>query len=170
MNFLRRHAHDLIIYLVCGAILPAAICGCTPSEPNELDELGTVSMSIGGESFRLWIADSATETARGLMFVTSDQMKPLSDGTERGMIFVFNADRPLSFWMRNTIIPLDIAYVNSDGRVVNTYTMAPLDDDLGKYPSVEAARYAIEVNAGVWERIGLQKGDNLDIPESLLNP
>jgi uncharacterized membrane protein (UPF0127 family) len=142
---------------------------CSPTEPNELDQLGFVDMTIQGKDFRLWIADSTSETSKGLMFVTAEEMAPLANGTERGMIFVFGAEQRLSFWMRNTIIPLDIAYLNNEGEVVNTHTMAPLDDDLNKYPSGAPARFAIEVNAGLWEEIGLNTGDIVDIPDSILN-
>ncbi len=70
--------------------------------------------------------------------------------------------------MKNVIIPLDIAYVGSDGIIVSTYTMAPLDDRQGRYPSGRPVRYAIEVNANVFARLGVGPGDHLDIPSSLL--
>jgi uncharacterized membrane protein (UPF0127 family) len=102
------------------------------------------------------------------MQVTSDQMAPLPDGTERGMLFIFDHEQYLSFWMKDTIIPLDIAYLDTSGIVVATHTMAPLDDRWGQYPSGSPARYAIEVNAGVWEDLGLRAGDHIDIPGSVL--
>ena len=141
---------------------------CAPSEPNELDKLGTSRLTVKGQAFELWIADEDEERTRGLMFVTADQMASLSDGTRRGMIFVFDHEQNLSFWMRNTIIPLDIAYLDSTGRVVATYTMAPLDDRLGQYQSRDPARIAIEVNAGVWKELGLIAGDRIEIPASVL--
>ena len=143
---------------------------CTPNEPNELDKLGTVRMSIKGQAFELWIADEFQEQQRGLMFIASEQMAPLPDGTKRGMIFIFDHERELSFWMKNTIIPLDIAYVQTDGTVVATYTMAPLDDRPGQYRSRLPARFAIEVNANVLTDLGVDKNDVLEIPVSLLQP
>ncbi len=143
--------------------------GCAPTEPNELDQLGTVDVPMGGQAFRLWIADDAIEQQRGLMFVTSDQMIALPDGTQRGMIFAFDAEQPLSFWMKNTIIPLDIAYVATDGTIVSTYTMPPLDDRPGQYQSDAPARFAIEVNAGLFEAFGIKPGDVIEIPASVLN-
>ena len=82
------------------------------------------------------------------MFITAEQMAPLPDGTRRGMIFVFDASVRNGFWMKNTIIPLDIAYVGVDGTIISTYTMAPLDDRTGQYPPASAYRFAIEFNAG----------------------
>ena len=140
----------------------AAITSCTPTEPNELDKLGTVDMTIGDQAFTLWVADSFDEQQRGLMEVTAEQMAPLPDGTQRGMIFVFDTSQRNSFWMRNTIIPLDIAYITSEGEVVSIYTMTPLDERPNQYLPAGAYRYAIEVNATVFD--GLSEGDILDIP------
>lgn len=141
--------------------------GCTPTQPNELDKLGTVDMTIGGKKFRLWIADEYEEQQRGLMFITADKMTPLPDGTERGMIFVFKYDGYQSFWMKNTVTPLDIAYVRSSGKVVDVLTMKPLD--MNQYPSSGPARFAIEVNAGVFTSLPLKPDDQIEIPDSLKN-
>lgn len=137
---------------------------CTPSEPNVLDELGTVDVTIKGRLFRLWIADDSGEQQRGLMYVTSDQMAPLPDGTERGMLFKFDREREMSFWMKNTIIPLDIVYLDADGVALSIYTMAPLDTSANRYPSLAPAQFAIEVNADVFSDLGLQPGDRIEIP------
>ena len=143
------------------------LSSCTPAEPNELDKLGTVDLSIKDHPFRLWIADDASEQERGLMFITSEQMAPLADGTDRGMVFVFSREKQLSFWMRNTIIPLDIAYLDEDGLVVAIHTMAPLDERIGQYSSGRPAKYAIEVNANRFGQIGLVSGDTVEIPDSI---
>lgn len=144
------------------------VASCTPTEPNELDKLGTVKVTIKSQAFELWIADNSTERARGLMEVTAAQMAPLPDGTKRGMLFVFQYEQHLSFWMKNTIIPLDIAYLDSDGKVVTTYTMAPLDDRTGQYLSRSPARFAIEVNANVLAELGVGVGDKIEIPTAVL--
>jgi len=158
----------LMLLLTFAAMLQGV--SCSPSQSaDDLDAWGTVDMEIAGQQFRLWIADSGPEQEQGLMNVTAARMNPLDDGTERGMIFVFDHERQLSFWMKNTIIPLDIAYVDSEGLIVKTYTMAPLDTRIGQYTSGSPARYAIEVNAGVFARLEVKEGDNLTIPSSILN-
>lgn len=146
------------------------VLGCSPTEPNDLTKMSTVRMTINGQAFELWIADDHESRARGLMFITADQMAPLADGTMRGMMFVFPAAMDLHFWMKNTIIPLDIAYADTGGRVTAIHTMAPLDEDSSKYGSGSPARYAIEVNANVFTGLGLKPGDMIAIPNSLLNP
>jgi uncharacterized membrane protein (UPF0127 family) len=150
------------------AVFSAWASGCTPTTPNELDKLGTLSLTIKGQAFQLWIADEYDEQTRGLMFVTAGQLSSLPDGTRRGMLFAFDREQRLNFWMKNTIIPLDIAYATTDGRVTAIHSMAPLDDRYGQYPSGEPARFAIEVNAGVWREIGLVSGDRIEIPGSVL--
>ena len=129
----------------------------------------TTTLSIKNRSFELWISDDANERERGLMNVTAEQMAPLSDGTERGMLFAFDHELWLSFWMKDTFIPLDIAYLTTEGVVISTYTMAPTRHASGR-PTArgDPARYAIEVNGGVWDEIGLVPGDRIDIPSSLL--
>ncbi len=141
---------------------------CAGRRIEDLDKLGVVRITIKSKAFELWIADDFNEQQQGLMHVTADRMAPLSDGTERGMIFVFDYEHELSFWMKDTIIPLDIAYLDSKGRVVGLHTMAPLDVRPGQYPSGEPAKFAIEVNAGVFGNIGLRVGDTIDVPASLL--
>lgn len=151
------------------SVLAAAYAAsCAPTTPNDLDKLGTVSVTIKGQDFELWIADEHAERTRGLMRITAQQMAPLEDGTKRGMLFVFDFEQQLSFWMKNTIIPLDIAYLDSKGTVTATYTMPPLDDRLGQYLSGSPARFAIEVNADVFVDLGVEAGDTIELPATVL--
>ena len=138
---------------------------CAPNEPNELDKLGSVTVRIKDLGVQAWIADDDGERAKGLMFVTAQEMAPPADGTERGMLFVFQRDQQSGFWMRNTIIDLDIAFIRADRTIVQTFTMAALDES--SYTPRSAYRYALEVNAGVFARFGVGQGDRVDIPDSL---
>jgi len=159
----------MVVGILLSSLAMAAYgASCTPRRVEELDKLGTARVAIKGQAFELWVADDFSKQAQGLMFVTAERMAPLPDGTERGMIFIFDHEQTLNFWMKNTIIPLDIAYLDADGLVVATYTMAPLDERSGQYPSGSPAKYAIEVNAGVWGRIGLHPGDAIEIPSTVL--
>ena len=132
------------------------------SERNDLSALETVSISIAGKAtYTAYVADQDKTRQFGLMNVSEAELP-----TDRGMIFVFHSDQLLSFWMRNTLIPLDIAYIRSDGLIVKTYTMEPLNE--AGYPSIEAARFALEVRAGQFAARGIQVGDRVTIPGSLL--
>ena len=139
--------------------------GCSPDEPNKLDNMHKVRIGINEAGFEAWVADNDEERERGLMFIGPEEMADLPGGVHRGMIFVFDHDQYLNFWMKNTIIPLDIAYIDVDGVIVSINTMAPLDTRSGQYPSGGLARYALEVNANLLGELGIKKGDQVDLPD-----
>ncbi|MBX3396942.1 MAG: DUF192 domain-containing protein [Phycisphaerae bacterium] len=135
------------------------------SVKNDLSKLETVSLEIVGRTtYTAYVAREDVENGRivqlGLMNTTEAELPE-----DRGMIFVFNYDDLRSFWMRNTIIPLDIAYIRSDGTIVKTYTMQALNE-IG-YPSIEPARYALEVRAGQFAKWGITVGDRVTLPASI---
>lgn len=102
------------------------------------------------------IADDDNERQRGLMGRTE-----LAENA--GMLFIFEAEQPRSFWMKDTLLPLSIAYIAADGHIVDIQDMQPLDET--SYPSTEPARYALEVNQGFFTERGIQVGDRLDLPD-----
>ena len=121
---------------------------------------GTVRIGAsGGESVEVEveIADDTPEQTRGLMERTAL-------GEDRGMLFVYPDEEVRSFWMKNTLIPLSIAFIASDGSIVDLQDMKPLDDDPPHYVSAEPARYALEVNKGYFEEHGIKVGDRADLP------
>ena len=101
---------------------------------------------IGSCEFRLEVADDATEWGRGLM---ERESMPI----DQGMLFVFNFQQELNFWMKNTLIPLDIVYRNDELQVVDVQTIIPeheiAPDPLPFYTSASPAKFALEINAGV---------------------
>jgi len=101
------------------------------------------------------IARTEQERAQGLMY-----RKKLPDG--EGMIFIFERDEQLSFWMKNTVIPLSIAFIASDGRITEIKDMRPLD--LSAVKSSRSVRYALETPQGWFTRAGVKVGDVLEIP------
>lgn len=123
-------------------------------------ELSTVTIETSGSEkvrIRVEIADDLIEQSRGLMNRTAL-------GEERGMLFVYDDERERSFWMKNTLIPLSIAYIDSEGRIVDIQDMKPLDDDPPHYVSAEPARYALEVNEGFFDQRGVEVGDSAKLP------
>ncbi len=75
----------------------------------------------------------------------------------QGMLFVFELPQILSFWMRNTFIPLDIAFISETGEIVDIQRMEPLDESVN-YVSAKQALYALEVNAGWFEKNKISVG------------
>lgn len=142
--------------------------GCNEDSASHLDKLPTVDISLNGHPTKLWLVDNTSDQNRGLMNVSRDQMAPLPNGVDRGMLFVFNRSVRDAFWMKNTIIPLDIAYIALDGTIVTIYTMAPLDTRSGVYAPTAPYRYAIELNAHRFADMGVKAGDRVEIPPSLL--
>jgi uncharacterized membrane protein (UPF0127 family) len=141
------------------------VSGPTTAEPEVTTAgpsgLRTVVIDASGGKkveVRVEIADNLFEQARGLMY-----RKAL--GEDRGMLFVYTEERELSFWMKNTRIPLSIAYIDSEGRIVDILDMKPLDDEPPHYVSSEPVQYALEVNQGFFEKRGVKVGDHVELPE-----
>jgi len=78
---------------------------------------------------------------------------------------VFGYEQVLSFWMKNTLIPLSIAYMDSEGRIVDIQDMEPRYDEPPHYVSAEPAQYALEVNKGFLDEHGVKVGDRAELPE-----
>lgn len=85
--------------------------------------------------------------------------KKIPDGT--GMIFVFEYDQILSFWMKNTPTPLSIAYIDSSGKIRSIFDMKPYS--LESVKSTTSARYALEVPQGWFTANGIKNGDKIDL-------
>src|SRR5919202_3654913 len=101
------------------------------------------------------IADTPAEQETGLMGRSA--LAP-----NAGMLFVFGQDQPLSFWMKDTLIPLSIAFMDSQGRIVDIQDMQPLDQT--PHDSAAPAKYALEVNQGFFAAQGIQVGDQAVLP------
>jgi uncharacterized protein len=126
------------------------LCGCAARA--DLAELTLRGPEGDQADVRVEIADDPDERARGLMF-----RDHLAD--DEGMLFIFEREMPVSFWMKNTLIPLDIAFFDTDGRFVSAQTMTPCEaDPCASYASGGPAAYALEMSAGFLERAGVGSG------------
>jgi uncharacterized protein len=122
---------------------------------SEVEPL-TINASSGEEvELEVEIAENDSDRSQGLMYRESL-------GEECGMLFVFEEEQQLSFWMRNTLVPLSIAYIDSEGEIVSIHDMEPLDET--SVPSEGPAMYALEVNQGFFEEEGVEVGDMVEIP------
>jgi len=141
-------------------LLCVLLVSCSPSNSADIPAsraqaaLRTAEIRAGTATVVAELARSAKEQETGLMF-----RKELEDG--RGMLFVYDADRKMAFWMKNTVIPLSIAYLGSDGTIKEIHDMKPLS--LEPVESGHYARYALEVPLGWFTRAGLKPGDKFDL-------
>lgn len=109
---------------------------------------------------RFWVETALTpeESALGLMY--RRHLEP-----DAGMIFVFPDQRYLRFWMKNTYIPLSIAFIDQRGYIVDLRDMQPLDETV--IESSRPAQYAVEVNQGAYAKAGVKVGDRMNLEEFL---
>jgi len=133
-------------------ILNAAACASQKLETAVLSVTRADSSSV---EISVEIARTEEEKALGLM-----HRKKLPDG--KGMIFMYDRDQQMSFWMKNTVIPLSIAFIAADGRITEIKDMQPLD--LNAVKSTRLVRYALETPQGWFDRAGIQTGDVISIP------
>ena len=127
---------------------------------SSLEKFETRELAIESEGGRVVItaeiAHTPAQREQGLM-----HRKELKDGN--GMLFIFERDEVLAFWMKNTLIPLSIAYIAYDGRILEIYDMQP--GNLIPIISSRSARYALEVPQGWFNRAGIGIGDKLDLKD-----
>jgi uncharacterized membrane protein (UPF0127 family) len=104
---------------------------------------------------RLEVAADPAARARGLMGRTE-----VPEGT--GMVFLYPRDVAEAYWMKNTLVPLSIAFIAADGRVVSVAAMTPCTaDPCPSYPPAGPYRYAVELPAGAFEAAGVAAGDKV---------
>jgi uncharacterized membrane protein (UPF0127 family) len=143
----KRVAHRPLLFLL--SLILFAACKGQTLETRDI----TIERSAGEPVvIKAEIARTQAEQQRGLMF-----RKSLDDG--RGMLFVFDREQILSFWMQNTLIPLSIAYIRSDGSILEIKDMIPLDESTVR--SSRSVRYALEAPQGWFDRVGVKPGDRL---------
>ncbi len=113
----------------------------------------------GEARFTVEVVDNAASRAKGLMGRAS---MPYGSG----MLFIYHRTDDLAFWMKNTLIPLDIIFFDESGTVVNIHHSArPLD--LTPLPSEGPSRYVLEINGGLAKALGLAKGSEIRHPAVL---
>ena len=158
----RRITFAALMGFVMAALLP----GC-PSEPAPAGDKTTV-VTIDGRDFELELALDAASRLQGL----SDRESIAPDG---GMLFVFPDSDERTFVMRKCLVPIDILFLDTNGRVVATHAMEvePYDTSewsLKRYSSRWPAQFAIEIQGGMLEQLEVASGDQIALPlESLKN-
>lgn len=112
---------------------------------------------INGKKIMIEIADSPEERQQGLMFRTS-----LSE--DQGMLFIFDQPSPAAFWMKKTLIPLDIVFIDENKQIADIQTAQPCTTDpCPIYKPSQPVLYVLEVNAGFAEKNRIKVGDKVEI-------
>lgn len=114
--------------------------------------LPTVDIQAGMHIIKAELASTPEQQATGMMFRTEM-------GTNEGMLFVSEVPAPRCFWMRNTLIPLSIAFIADDGTIVNIAEMEPRSER--SHCSAQPVRFALEMNRGWFAKRGLKPGSRL---------
>lgn len=141
----------LVLCMIVGGLLSA----CTRD--------GLSRVTLKGQIYKVEVAADDASRQRGLMF--RDSMP-----ADHGMLFIFPQSGYQSFWMKNTHIPLDILYFDSNRGFVNGAFYTPpcgTANPCPNYPSTGMARYVLELNAGVGAALDLVPGDKIELPEPL---
>jgi uncharacterized membrane protein (UPF0127 family) len=142
----------VVMLFSCSGRKPA---GAQPVDGKPQAGLPVIALRSGDVELTVELARSDQEKNIGLMY-----RRELADG--KGMLFVYTADQMLSYWMKNTYIPLSIAYLSAEGEIREIYDMVPLS--LAPVSSTRSVRYALEVPQGWFERAGLKPGDRFEFP------
>ena len=151
--------HVLIrLWLALGLLLVAALPAQAQSrlESFERDRLVIETASGARHSFEVEMALTPGQQAQGLMF-----RRDLAENA--GMLFVYGRDGPISMWMKNTLIPLDMLFLARDGRIVRVAARTvPLS--LETISAGEAVAGVLELNGGTADRLGIGPGDRVVHP------
>ena len=146
----------IVLFLL---MLVLALGGCDGPPP---DSPGEASVRIGGEvAYAVDVADEAEERQQGL----SGRETMAQDA---GMLFVFEEEEPLTFWMKDMRFPLDIIWIDGQCRLIDVAADVPTpppnaeNADIPRVQSPLPAQYVLELNAGEWERAGLLPGDRME--------
>lgn len=127
--------------------MPAPAQGPAPAKP-----LPVVTLKVAGHALKAEVVATPEQRARGLMF--REKL-----GRNDGMLFIFDEPAYHSMWMMNTLIPLSVAFVDGEGRILNIEDMQPrtLDSHVAQGP----ARYAVETNIGWFAERKIKAGDKI---------
>lgn len=117
-----------------------------------------IDLKIKNKKIKVEVVRTDQEKAKGLMFRENLEK-------DEGMIFVYGREEYLSFWMKNTRIPLSIAFLDKTGKIVDIQDMTPFS--LQSHVSAFPAQYALEVNQGWFKQNGISVGQEIKLPSQI---
>ncbi|WP_386079801.1 DUF192 domain-containing protein [Vreelandella sp. F11] len=168
MDPTRRKLLKASLLLPLTALLPMSLLSSFTWGQATTKSMQTLSLAIhsdgGPHRLEVEVAETASQRQRGLM-----GRENLPEAS--GMLFRFESEQSANnaFWMYRTLIPLDIAFIDSEGRIVAINTMQPCESsspsDCPSYPAGAAYHSALEVNGGYFAERGINVGDCVSIPD-----
>lgn len=147
----------LSIFLLGFIGLVSIACSPQKTENSNLPANTYFTIQVGSVDLQLQLALNENERSQGLMF-----RKELEDA--HGMLFVFENSTTRSFWMRNTPLPLDLAYFDSNGVLLEIYPLYPYNEQVVASHS-EKIQFALEVEQGQLKVLGIKAGDQLNLSQ-----
>lgn len=150
-----QRLHQLMLRVRSTALILTLASVAVPwgwAQSGPQPKLPTVKLSAGMHNIVAEIARTSAQQQAGMMFRTEM-------GTHEGMLFVFDEPGSRCFWMRNTLIPLAIAFIADDGTIVNIAEMAARSDQ--SHCSQKPVRFALEMNQGWFSKRGVKDGFKL---------
>jgi uncharacterized membrane protein (UPF0127 family) len=159
-------AWQYVFVFILSIALTLPLIACNPGQsahtPPEFDRHAMVTIIDGDDgerakthSFTVEVAESSDQLSYGLM----NRTKLAAD---KGMLFIFDPAQPVGFWMKNTLIPLDMVFISPDSRVIKVHHMAKPEDET-LIPSEGPVAYVLEIKGGQAKKRGIKAGDQLRV-------
>ena len=136
--------------VISGLLLILLLVSCSGESRNE-----EIALKIGKHTLTVEVVDTPEKRERGLMFRESLD-------ADKGMLFIFEKEQRVAFWMKNTEIPLSLAYISKSGHIREIHDLEPLS--LHAVQSTYSVLYALEVNRGYFSEKGIKVGDQIVLP------
>lgn len=135
------------------ATLLFTITGCPQAAPRQMPE---AQIKVDQQTLTVEVAVNDDDRQLGLMH---RETMP----EQHGMLFIFDDSRRYCMWMKNTLLPLSVAFADADGRILNIEDMQPQTED--QHCAISDAHYALEMNLGWFSRHHIQPGMKINIPK-----
>jgi uncharacterized membrane protein (UPF0127 family) len=144
----------ILLLVACFLSIILNECGCTREHTQNTD--GLTVISVAGKQLFVEIADTPAKRKKGLMY-----RETLPEN--QGMLFIFEKEQQLSFWMKNTRIPLSLAFISKKGVITQIVKLIPFDER--PHTSEKKVMYVLEVNQGWFFTNHIKIGDRITIPD-----
>lgn len=132
------------------------LTGCEQTNPETTELSKFLSVTINDHQFFVETATTVSEQTQGLMHRTE-----LPEN--KGMLFIYPDSQIRSFWMKNTLIPLDIIFIDQNKQIINIHTATPCETEpCQTYKSKSPAQFVLEINAGLTSKLNFSEGTTVD--------